>query len=81
MEAHHKFIHKTKGTKVPCTVTSMAMATAAADCQWCKTWYPNLCYVENHTYKVTWQLPHIINCTNRRVDSISIQHLYEDVQA
>jgi len=24
----------------------MAMATAAADCQWRKTWYPNLYYVK-----------------------------------
>jgi len=45
MEANHKFINKTKGTKVPCRVTSMATATSAADCHWCKTWYPNLGYV------------------------------------
>jgi len=46
MVANNKFIHKPKGTKVACRVTSMTKATAAADCQWCKTWYPNLCYVK-----------------------------------
>jgi hypothetical protein len=30
----------------------------------------------NHTYEMTWQLMHIMNCTNRRVGSVNIQHLY-----